>query len=157
MRRRTRRCVKISAFSQSQSKKSILDLCEILLTVTIHSFIHQWLCSPLLGPGLFLSFVMFFTQTVRLLGWVISPSQGRYLNKGQHERRTNAHTDMPWVGFEPTIPAFERTKTVHTLDRAAIVIGNCYNNEPRILLWERIYGFHMITTTNTRIIGRLLL
>jgi hypothetical protein len=26
------------------------------------------------------------------------------------------------VGFEPTIPAFKRTKTVHDLDRAATVI-----------------------------------
>jgi hypothetical protein len=31
---------------------------------------------------------------------------------------------MPWVGFEPTILAFERAKTIHALDRAAIVIGN---------------------------------
>jgi hypothetical protein len=30
---------------------------------------------------------------------------------------------MPWVGFEPTIPAFERAKTVHALDRAATVTG----------------------------------
>jgi hypothetical protein len=30
---------------------------------------------------------------------------------------------MPWVEFEPTIPAFERAKTVHALDRAATVIG----------------------------------
>jgi hypothetical protein len=30
---------------------------------------------------------------------------------------------MPRVGFEPTILAFERAKTVHTLDRAATVIG----------------------------------
>jgi hypothetical protein len=30
---------------------------------------------------------------------------------------------MPRVGFEPTIPAFERTTTVHVLDRAATVIG----------------------------------
>jgi hypothetical protein len=30
---------------------------------------------------------------------------------------------MLWVGFEPTIPAFEQAKTVHALDRAAIVIG----------------------------------
>jgi hypothetical protein len=29
---------------------------------------------------------------------------------------------MPRVGFEPTIPAFERAKTVHTLDGAATVI-----------------------------------
>jgi hypothetical protein len=34
---------------------------------------------------------------------------------------------MPQVGFEPTIPVFERTKTVHTSDRAATVIGGPYN------------------------------
>jgi hypothetical protein len=30
---------------------------------------------------------------------------------------------MPQVGFEPTIPVFQRAKTVHALDRAATVIG----------------------------------
>jgi hypothetical protein len=30
---------------------------------------------------------------------------------------------MPWVGFEPTIPALKRAKTVHALDRASTVIG----------------------------------
>jgi hypothetical protein len=30
---------------------------------------------------------------------------------------------MTQVGFEPTIPVFERAKTVHALDRAATVIG----------------------------------
>jgi hypothetical protein len=30
---------------------------------------------------------------------------------------------MPRVGFEPTIPAFERAKTVHALHREAPVIG----------------------------------
>jgi hypothetical protein len=30
---------------------------------------------------------------------------------------------MPWVGFELSIPAFERAKAAHDLDRAAIVIG----------------------------------
>jgi hypothetical protein len=29
---------------------------------------------------------------------------------------------MPRVGFEATIPAFQRAKTVHALDRAATVI-----------------------------------
>jgi hypothetical protein len=33
-------------------------------------------------------------------------------------------TSMPQVGFEPTIPVFERAKTIHALDPAAIVIGN---------------------------------
>jgi hypothetical protein len=31
---------------------------------------------------------------------------------------------MPWVGLEPTIPASERAKTVHALDRSATVTGN---------------------------------
>jgi hypothetical protein len=31
---------------------------------------------------------------------------------------------MPQVGFEPTIPVFERAKTVHALDRAVTVIGS---------------------------------
>jgi hypothetical protein len=30
---------------------------------------------------------------------------------------------MPRVGFESTIPVFERAKTVYALDRAATVIG----------------------------------
>jgi uncharacterized membrane protein len=30
---------------------------------------------------------------------------------------------MPQAGFEPTIPVFERAKTVHALDGAATVIG----------------------------------
>jgi hypothetical protein len=30
---------------------------------------------------------------------------------------------MPRVGFEPTIPVFERAKTVHALDHAVTVIG----------------------------------
>jgi hypothetical protein len=34
------------------------------------------------------------------------------------EKRT-----MPWMEFEPTIPASERAKTVHALDRSATVTG----------------------------------
>jgi hypothetical protein len=38
----------------------------------------------------------------------------------------NKHThqiSMPCVGFEPMIPASERAKTVHALDRVTTVIG----------------------------------
>jgi hypothetical protein len=48
---------------------------------------------PLLGPGLFFNFVIFYTVG-RLLGRVISKSQGRYLHKGQLKHRINAHTDI---------------------------------------------------------------
>jgi hypothetical protein len=57
----------------------------------IHSFIHQWFYSHLLGPGLFFSFVIFFTQTIGLLGRVISPSLGLYLHTEQHKHRIKAH------------------------------------------------------------------
>jgi hypothetical protein len=48
----------------------------------------------------------------------MSPAQGRYLH-----RTTKTQKFMPRVGFEPTIPMFERVKTFHVLDRAATVIG----------------------------------
>jgi hypothetical protein len=59
------------------------------------STFHQWLYSPFLGPGLFFSFVIFFTQMVGLLGRVIIRSQGCYPHTGQHKHRTDTdtHTD----------------------------------------------------------------
>jgi hypothetical protein len=44
------------------------------------------------------------------------------------QTHNNSHThthqiSLPEVVFEPMIPVFERTKTVHALDRAATVIG----------------------------------
>jgi hypothetical protein len=33
-----------------------------------------------------------FSQTVGLLGWVISSSKGRYLHTGQHKHIINAYT-----------------------------------------------------------------
>jgi hypothetical protein len=54
-------------------------------------------------------------HSVGLLGRVVSPLQGRYLAQTQNKHK---QTSMPRVGFESTIPAFERAKTVHALDRA---------------------------------------
>jgi hypothetical protein len=44
------------------------------------------------GPWPLIQFRNHFSQTVGLLGRVISPSQGRYLNTGQHKHRINAYT-----------------------------------------------------------------
>jgi hypothetical protein len=41
-------------------------------------------------------------------------------------KRTHRHPCLR-VGFEPTIPAYERAKTVHALDRAATVTGDTVN------------------------------
>jgi hypothetical protein len=81
----------------------------------------------LLDLGGFLSFIILYTLVrTRLLRRGISPTQGRYLHSEQHKHRINAHTQisMRGVGFERMIPAFERAKTVHTLDRATTVIGD---------------------------------
>jgi hypothetical protein len=56
---------------------------------------------------------------------------------------------MSRVGFEPMIPAFERAKTVHALDRAATVIGQrqlnrvlleCFKDRPLLLLLLFLVG-----------------
>jgi hypothetical protein len=43
-------------------------------------------------PGLLFISVTIYSETVELLGRVISPSQGRYLNTGEHKHRINAYT-----------------------------------------------------------------
>jgi hypothetical protein len=74
-------------------------------------FQFQWFYSPLLSPSLFFSFVIFFTQTVGLLGRVISPSRGRYLHTGQHNHRINAYIDIHALGgfqtHDPSVRASE--------------------------------------------------
>jgi hypothetical protein len=75
-------------------------------------FFFQWLLQPLQGPGLFFSSVtIFFTQTVGLLGRVISPSQGRYLYTGKHKHRIYTYTDihaLSWIRtHDPSVRASE--------------------------------------------------
>jgi hypothetical protein len=67
-----------------------------------------WLDNPLLGLGRFFSFLIFFTQSVGLLGRGTSPSQGRYLNTGQHKHRINTHTDIHTLSGIRTLDASVR-------------------------------------------------
>jgi hypothetical protein len=83
---------------QGVSLYSYLDegfsrFCLVPPAIYRNSFIHQRLYSPLLGPDLFFSFVISFTETVGLLGRVISPSQGRYLHT-EPTQTQNKHTDI---------------------------------------------------------------
>jgi hypothetical protein len=57
---------------------------------------------------------------------------------GQHKQNKRTQTSMPRMGSEPTIPAFERPKAFHALDRAATVIG-----EPQILHSENVIWIEM--------------
>jgi hypothetical protein len=54
-------------------------------------FFFHWLYSPLVPWPLIFSFIIIL-QAVGLLGWVISSSQGRYLNTEQQKHRINTYT-----------------------------------------------------------------
>jgi hypothetical protein len=89
---------------------------------SIHPFIYLWLYSPLLNLGPYFSFLIFLHCRQDSLGGD-QPSQGRYLHTGQHKQNEGTQTSTPQMGFEPTIPVFERAKTIHAVDLAAVVIG----------------------------------
>jgi hypothetical protein len=76
-------------------------------------------------------------HSVGLLGRVISPSQGRYLTQTQ-----NKHRQTSRVGFEPTIPAFDRAKTVHVLDRAANMFGTLTFTLPQMSIPTPSFGIY---------------
>jgi hypothetical protein len=61
--------------------------------------------------------ITFCVQSVGLLGRGISLSQDRYLHMTTQTHNKRIQTSVSRVGFEPTIPVFERTKMVHALDR----------------------------------------
>jgi hypothetical protein len=46
-----------------------------------------------------------------------------HTHRATQTQNKRTQTSMPGVGFEPTNPVLQRTKTVHALDRAATVIG----------------------------------
>jgi hypothetical protein len=109
------------------------------------------------GPcSLFFSFVIIFTQIVGLLGRLISPSQGRCLQRTTQPQNKRIHRHpCLWVGFESTIPAFERAKTVHTYgycDRpntsiAFLKYGTTLSGTPRpVKWWATVCAVHRVQT-----------
>jgi hypothetical protein len=89
---------------------------------------------PVVGRWPLLQFRNHFSQSVGLLGRVISPSQGRYLHTGQHNHRIKAHTDihaLSWIRtHDPSVRASENS--------------SCFR--PRCLCVRRILGVRQQTT-----------
>jgi hypothetical protein len=109
-----------------RSTQKMMAHSSILMVTTYDTICFSMALAAHSGPRTPIQFRNYFSQTVGPFGRVISPSQCRYLNTGQHKHRINAYTHqtfMPWMGFESTIPASERAKTVHALDRAATMNG----------------------------------
>jgi hypothetical protein len=85
----------------------------------------RWHYGPLLGLGrFFFSFLIFYT--VGSTSWKGDQFAARPLPAHRTAQTENKRTQtpMPKLGFDPTIPVFEREKIVHALDRAATVIGH---------------------------------
>jgi hypothetical protein len=87
-------------------------------------FIHKWLYGPLLGLVSLLQFRNFFYIDGRT-PWTSDQPVARPLptNRTTQSQNKSTQTSMPWVGFEPKIPAFEQAKIVHASDRTATVIS----------------------------------
>jgi hypothetical protein len=62
----------------------------------IRPFIHQWLYSPLLGPGLFFSSVIFFYTDGRTPWTSDQPTQARCLHTVQRKHGINRHLCLEW-------------------------------------------------------------
>jgi hypothetical protein len=78
--------------------------------------IYLWLYSPVVGPWLFFNLLILYT--VGRTPWtehepVIRPLRTHRTTQTQNKR---TQTSMSWVGFESTIPSFERANRAHALD-----------------------------------------
>jgi hypothetical protein len=77
----------------------------------IHSFIHQWLYSPLLGPGLFFSFVIFFYTDGRT-PWTSDQPVARPLPA---HRTAQTQISMPLSGIRTHAPSVRASEDISCL------------------------------------------
>jgi hypothetical protein len=113
------------------------------LTETV--FLHYrsiclWLYSHLLDLGRFFILLMF--HTVIRIPWIGDQPVARPLpaHRTAQTQNKRTRTSMPQVRFEPTIPVFERAKTVHALDSAATVIGSFFTYTCEENCWSYTLG-----------------
>jgi hypothetical protein len=100
----------------------MLVLLGTALCLSIYLSIYLSLCSPLLGLGRFFNFLILYKVGRNLWTGDQPVAMPLPANWTAHKHK-HTQTSMPWVGFQPTIPAFERAKTVHALDRKDTGIG----------------------------------
>jgi hypothetical protein len=90
---------------------------------------------PFVGPWPLFSFLILYT--VDRTSWTRDQPVTRPLptHRTTQTQNKSTQTSMPRFVFEPMIPMFEQAKTVHVLDRAAIVIGRTH------LLYSIIFNY----------------
>jgi hypothetical protein len=155
-------------YTDDRGSKSLWTLESIYQTLRSHRAedrslhtISLWLFS-LLDLARFSSFLILYTDG--RTPWtgdqpVARPPPTQRTTQTQNKR---TQTSIPRVGFKPTAPVFERTKTVHVLERAATVISglHTYSRENRgsrhipLLqkshhpFWTPLCPYHRLQTVN---------
>jgi hypothetical protein len=74
------------------------------------------------GPWPLFQFLNLYT--IRRIPWMGDQPVAKAATYTQNKC---TQTSMSRLGFEPTIPVFERAKTVHALDHSATLIGSNRN------------------------------
>jgi hypothetical protein len=130
--------------------------------ITAAAFIHSSVAlQPFVGPWPLLQFRNLFLHRRydSLDEWSARRKATTCTQDNTNTNQTNTQKSIPWVGFEPTIQAFERAKTVHALDHAATVIGDtcCLlltnhkqtpTHEPHCSPWNKYrQAVHMLITS----------
>jgi hypothetical protein len=110
------------ATARTRDKQTVI-MRYLSICLSIYLSVCLRLYSPLLGLGRFFSFLVFYTVGRTL--WTGDHTVARPLpaHRTAETQNKNTQTSMPHAGFEPTIPVFQRAKTVHALDRAATGIN----------------------------------
>jgi hypothetical protein len=112
--------ISLAMYRSVRELTSRLALC-LSVSLSLSLSLSVWLYS-LLDLGRSFSFLILYT--VGRTPWtgeqpVAMPLPTHRTTQTENKR---TQTSMPLVGFEPTIPAFERAKAIHAVDHAATVI-----------------------------------
>jgi hypothetical protein len=99
--------------------------------------------SPLLNLGRFFSFLILYT--VGRTPWMGVQPVTRPLSTYTQNNTNTQWTSMPWIGFEPMIPALERVKTVHAFARGSQPSFACGPLQSFIHFWGSHPSYCLIT------------
>jgi hypothetical protein len=115
---------------------------------TIMPFFIFLLClySSFLGLRHFFSFLSLYT--VGRAPWTVYQPVTRPLPTHRTTQTQNKHiqTSMPWVGIEPTIPAFEQAKTVRAA--TVIVLSYPYQTQNATRMFYQLCVRHIYSCTS---------
>jgi hypothetical protein len=104
-----------------------LPYSQLMQQIIIHNFYHGTTVLCLDLGRFFCPLILYTNGRTPWTGdqSVVRPLPTHRTTQAQNKRK---QTSMPWLGFEPTIPVFERAKTFDATDRAATVIMQCWIN-----------------------------